>query len=339
MIVEAIRKVQLERSLTVDEAFAAFSEIMGCDGEVDPVRIAALLTAIQMKGVAIDEVIGAAKAMRSAGIHPHAPSGAVDIVGTGGDGFGTFNVSTTAALIAAGAGAVIAKHGNRASTSKSGAADCLAALGYNLEASVEKVEECISKIGIGFLFANKMHPAMRFAAPVRRALPFRTIFNLLGPLTNPCGVRRCALGVYSQEIIPIYIGVLKALGTDHALVFSGPDGLDELGLAGPSQVAELLPSGEVKEYYFDPKMTFGEFRPIESIAGGTPEDNAKLTLSVLKGDGNDAYRDAAALNASAAIVASGRAQSLEEGLKMAYTSIDSGSALGKLEQLVEISNG
>lgn len=336
MIVEALKKVQQRADLTAAEAEQVFGEIMGCDGAVDPVRIAALLTAIQMKGPAVAEVIGAAKAMRAAGVHVKAPADAVDIVGTGGDGFGTFNVSTTAALIAAGAGVTIAKHGNRASTSKSGAADCLAALGYNLEASVETVEKSIAEVGIGFLFANKMHPAMRFAAPVRKALPFRTIFNLLGPLTNPAGATRCALGVYDQSIIPLYVGALKALGTKKALVFCGPDGLDELGLAGISHLAVLSDDGTVEESVFDPKSIFGDYAPIEAIAGGTPEENAAMTRGILDGSRRDARRRAAVLNAAAAIVAGGRASTLDEGVELAGLAIDSGAAMGKLEAMIEV---
>lgn len=334
MIVELLKKAQLKAHLSEEESFAAFKEIM--NGEVaDPVVIAALLTAMQMNGPTAEEVTGAARAMRGVGIKLKAPEGAVDIVGTGGDGFGTFNVSTTAALIAAGAGVTIAKHGNKASTSKSGSADCLAALGYDLMKSIDDVEKMIVEVGIGFCFANRCHPAMMYAAPVRKALPFRTIFNLLGPLTNPADVSRHALGVYASEIIPIYVHALKTLGSTHALVFSGPDGLDELGLGGKSHIAELLPSGEVREYDFDPKTVFGEYRPVEAIVGGTPAENAALTLQVLKGERKDAYRDAACLNAAAAIVAGDKAKTLEEGLALAYAAIDSGAAFKKLEAMTK----
>lgn len=341
MIIELLKKAQQGEHLSADEAFAAFREIMG--GEVEnPVLIAALLTAMQMNGPTAEEVTGAARAMRGAGVKVKAPADAVDIVGTGGDGFGTFNCSTTAALIAAGAGVTIAKHGNRASTSKSGSADCLAALGYDLNRSLEEVSASIAENGIGFCFANACHPAMRFAAPVRRALPFRTIFNLLGPLTNPAGVTRHALGVYAPEVIPLYIGALKALGAQKALVFCGEvpqtDGttayLDELSLAGVSHVSILTENGVVTETTVDPVKLFGTARGIEAIAGGTPEENAALTLAVLKGERHDAYRDAAALNAAAAIVAGGLAGTLEEGLSLAYASIDTGKAMEKLNELV-----
>ena len=341
MILEALKKAQLKAHLTADEAYATFREIM--NGEVtDPVLIGALLTAMQMNGPSADEVTGAAKAMRAAGIKVKAPADAVDIVGTGGDGFGTFNVSTTAALVAAGAGVTIAKHGNKASTSKSGSADCLAALGYDLLKPLEAVERSIAENGIGFCFANRCHPAMMYAAPVRRALPFRTIFNLLGPLTNPAGVVRHALGVYAPEIIPLYVGALKALGAKKAVVFCGevPQGdgttayLDELSLSGVSHVSVLHDDGSVTETTFDPKKVFGQTFPISAIAGGTPEVNAALTLSVLKGAERGAYRLAAALNAAAAIVAGGKADSLEAGLLLAAESIDSGASFGKLQAMV-----
>lgn len=332
MILETLKKAQLGQHLTADEAYGTFREIMG--GEVEnPVLIAALLTAMQMNGPTIEEVTGAARAMRGAGVRVAAPADAVDIVGTGGDGFGTFNCSTTAALIAAGAGVTIAKHGNRASTSKSGSADCLAALGYDLNKTLDEVAASIATNGIGFCFANTCHPAMRFAAPIRRALPFRTIFNLLGPLTNPAGVTRHALGVYAPDVMPLYIGALKALGAKKALVFCGPDGLDELGLAAPSQVSELNEDGTVRGYTVDPKDFFGAYAPIAAIVGGTPEENALITRRVLDGE-KGAYRNAAVLNAAAAIVAGGKAATIAEGVKLAETAVDSGAALKKLELLV-----
>lgn len=332
MILETLKKAQLGQHLTADEAYGTFREIMG--GEVEnPVLIAALLTAMQMNGPTIEEVTGAARAMRGAGVRVAAPADAVDIVGTGGDGFGTFNCSTTAALIAAGAGVTIAKHGNRASTSKSGSADCLAALGYDLNKTLDEVAASIATNGIGFCFANTCHPAMRFAAPIRRALPFRTIFNLLGPLTNPAGVTRHALGVYAPDVMPLYIGALKALGAKKALVFCGPDGLDELGLAAPSQVSELNEDGTVRGYTVDPKDFFGAYAPIAAIVGGTPEENALITRRVLDGE-KGAYRNAAVLNAAAAIVAGGKAATIAEGVKLAEAAVDSGAALKKLELLV-----
>ena len=336
MIREALEKAQLKVHLAEAEAYATFREIM--NGEVtDPVLIGALLTAVQMNGPDAAEVTGAVRAMREAGIKVRAPEDAVDIVGTGGDGFGTFNCSTTAAFVAAGAGVTIAKHGNKASTSRSGSADCLAALGYDLLAPLAVVERSIAEVGIGFCFANRCHPAMMYAAPVRKALPFRTIFNLLGPLTNPAGVRRHALGVYAPEVMPIYIGALRALGAKRALVFCGPDGLDELGLAGPSHVAELAADGSVKEYDVDPQALFGATYSVDALRGGVPAENARIAHDVLAGVEKGPYRLAAALNGAAAIVAGGKAETLDAALELAFRAIDSGAALGKLEALVAAS--
>ena len=332
MIIEALKKAESGKHLSEEEAFHAFSEIMR-GGVSSEAVLAALLTAMQMNGPISAEVVGAARAMRDACVHVNVPQNAVDIVGTGGDGFGTFNVSTTAAIIAAGAGVTIAKHGNRASTSKSGSADCLAALGYDLQKPIEEVERSVRECGIGFLFANRCHPAMMYAAPVRRALPFRTLFNLVGPLSNPAGVKRYALGVYAPEIIPLYIDALKSLGAKRAIVFCGPDGLDELGISGVSRVSELTEDGSVRNYEFDPTRIFGKCRPISSIAGGDPNENAKITLSILAGEERGAYRDAAALNAAAAIMAGGKADTIEDGVALAYESIDSGMALSKLRTM------
>lgn len=333
MIVQSLVKAQSGRHLTEAEAFATFREVM--NGEVvSEAVLASLLTAMQMNGPDVAEVTGAVRAMRDVCIRVNVPEDAVDIVGTGGDGFCTFNVSTTAAMIAAGAGVTIAKHGNRAATSRSGSADCLAALGYDLMKPLPEVERSIRENGIGFLFANRCHPAMMYAAPVRKALPFRTIFNLLGPLSNPAGVKRYALGVYAPGVISLYVETLKALGVRKAIVFCGPDGLDELGLAGASQVAELGEDGEVKKYVFDPKRVFGAFSPVETIRGGGPAENARIALEILSGKDRGSRRDAAALNAAAAILAGGKADSLEDGLGCAYASIDSGSAYAKLRALV-----
>ena len=337
MIIESLVKAQSGRHLSEEEAFDTFREVM--NGEVvGEAVLAALLTAMQMNGPDAAEVTGAARAMRSVCLHVQAPEDAVDIVGTGGDGFGTFNVSTTAAIIAAGAGVVVAKHGNKAATSKSGSADCLAALGYDLVKPLEEVERSIRENGIGFLFANRCHPAMMYAAPVRRALPFRTVFNPIGPLSNPAGVRRHALGVYAPEIIPLYIKALKALGAKRALVFCGSDGLDELGISGLSRIAELSEMGDVREFTFDPKCFFGATRPLSAISGGTPEINARITRRVLSGEEQGAYRDVAALNAAAAIMAAGHAETLEDGIALAYAAIDNGSALAKLQALTASTN-
>lgn len=333
MIRALLAKAEKGVHLTADEAAAAFSEIIH-GPDANPVLVAAFLTALQMNGPTVAEVAGAARALRAAGVHLTAPADAVDIVGTGGDGAGTFNVSTTAALIAAGAGATVVKHGNRASTSRCGSADCLAALGYNLAKSTADVQRSIDEHGIGFCFANACHPALRFAAAVRRELPYRTIFNLLGPLANPAGVTRLALGVYAPDIVPLYVGALKTLGATHALVFCGPDGLDELGLSGVSRGVELFADGHTAAFSVDPRSIFGAYAPRDAIAGGSSAENARLTREVLAGSRRDAYRDAACLNAAAALVVGGRADTLAAGVAQAAAAIDSGAAWTKLEQLI-----
>ena len=337
MIDSAILKAASGEDPSAEETLAAFTSIML--GAAEPMKVAALLTALKMKGPSPGEVIGAARAMRSACIKVDAPEGAVDIVGTGGDGYGTFNISTTAAFIAAGAGVTVAKHGNRASTSKSGAADVLAALGVNIEADAATVEECLRTAGIGFLFSNKLHPAMKYAAQVRRALPFRTIFNILGPLTNPSGARRCALGVYSRDVLELYLNALESLGTDHALVFSGPGGLDEIGLGGETVVAELWPGTPPRRYAFDPARMFGRLYPVEDLKGGTPQENALITEKILCGEEQGPKRMAACINAAAAIVAAGLAPGLEDGYGIACAAIDNGGAMARLEALRKCSNG
>lgn len=252
-------------------------------GEVPREELKAYLIERADRPVELAELLGAAKAMREAAVRVNAPDKAVDIVGTGGDGLGTFNVSTTAAIIAASAGAIVAKHGNRASTSKSGSADCLAALGYNLDKTPKEVERDIVEKGIGFLFANQCHPAMRHVAPVRRELKFRTVFNLLGPLVNPAGVKRQALGVYGPDIMQLYAGALAELGAEHTLVFCGPGGLDELGLAGCSEVLEMIDGKVERKFTFDPARLFGRYYPIAEIAGGDAAANARIALAVLEG--------------------------------------------------------
>ncbi len=340
MIIEAIKTAEAGGHLTEEVAYQVFREIM--NGEVtEPVLIGALLTANQMNGPTAEEVTGAARAMREAGLKVSAPANAVDIVGTGGDGLGTFNCSTTAALIAAGAGAVIAKHGNKASTSKSGAADCLAALGYDLMKPLEEVGKSITENGIGFLFANRCHPAMMYAAPVRKLLPFHTIFNLLGPLANPADVTRHALGVYAPPVLDVYVSALKALGAKRALVFCGEvvgeDGLvkyvDELSLAGVTHLKYLHEDGSVSDHTIEPERFFGTRFPISAIAGGTAEENAAITRRVLEGE-KGAYRNAAVLNAAAALVAGGVSETLFEGVRMAQDAVDSGAALEKLNVLI-----
>lgn len=327
---EILAKAVRGEDLLETEAFEAFSAIMA--GAVSQAKIAAMLTALHTKVETIEEVTGAARAMRKAAIPFKEIPGAVDIVGTGGDGFGTFNCSSTAAMIAAASGVKIVKHGNKASTSKSGSADLMAAMGYDLSMDVPALEDFYERTGFVFLMANKFHPAMAHAAPVRRDLPFRTLFNILGPLTNPAAVKRSVLGVFSPEIFPLYAGALRLLGNEHAFVFCGPGGLDELGVSGVSKVVEVFPDGWTHEYELDPAAIFGRTWPVEAIAGGTAVENAAITRAVLQcKPGYDAYRAAALLNAAPAIVASGMCKTISEGVEIAAAAVDSGRAANWLD--------
>ena len=314
------------------DAYHTIQTVMS--GRMSEDDLEAYFIAHKDKPVTVAELTGAARAMREAGVHINLGDlDAVDIVGTGGDGFGTFNVSTTAAFIAAGAGAIVAKHGNIASTSKCGAADVLGALGYNLDLPPERVEECIRTVGIGFLFARKLHPAMRFAAAVRKRIGFRTIFNLLGPLTNPAGVKRHAIGVYDAALTPVLAQTLKRLGSTRALVFSGIKGLDEISPEGVTK-ASVLKNGEIKPLEIEAGALYGTTYPLDSIGGGTAEENAKLLLAVLSGEDKGARRAAALENAAAALLVADKAKSYEEALALAAESVDSGKALTKLKEMV-----
>ena len=335
MIKEAIAKVVEKKDLREDEMVSVMREIM--EGEATPAQIAAFITALRMKGETVDEITGAARVMREKALKVKTrASVVVDTCGTGGDESFTFNISTAAAFVAAGAGLTVAKHGNRSVSSKSGSADVLKSLGVNIEAEVQKVEECLDSIGIGFLFAPLMHGAMKYAAPVRREIGIRTIFNILGPLTNPAGARYQVLGVYRSELTEVLANVLKNLGSTRAFVVSGNDGLDEMTLTSETKVSELK-DGKVKTYSIKPEE-FGMTRcKLFELQGGEPDDNARIISAILKGD-KGPKRDVVVLNAAAAIVASGMAKDIKEGIKLAEEAIDSGKALEKLEKLIEITN-
>ena len=335
MIKEAIAKVVERKNLTEEEMVSVMREIM--EGEATPAQIAAFITALRMKGETVDEITGAARVMREKALKVKTKASVVvDTCGTGGDESFTFNISTAAAFVAAGAGLTVAKHGNRSVSSKSGSADVLKSLGVNIEAEVERVEECLDKIGIGFLFAPMMHGAMKYAAPVRREIGIRTIFNILGPLTNPAGARYQVLGVYRSELTEVLANVLKNLGSTRAFVVSGNDGLDEMTLTSETKVSELK-DGKVKTYSIKPEE-FGMTRcKLFELQGGEPDDNARIISAILKGD-KGPKRDVVVLNAAAAIVASGMAKDIKEGIKLAEEAIDSGKALEKLEKLIEITN-
>jgi anthranilate phosphoribosyltransferase len=320
--------------LTRDEARETMNEIMG--GEATPAQIAGFLVALRAKGETADEIAGCAEAMREhvLRVRPQR-SDLVDIVGTGGDGSNTYNISTAAALVAAGAGAAIAKHGNRAASSASGAADVLEALGFRLELPPERIERSIDELGFGFLFAQAHHPAMRHAAPVRRELATRTVFNVLGPLTNPAGARALMLGVYSPELTRTLADALVRLGASRAYVVHGAGGIDELSPCGPNLVCEVE-DGTVREYELDPLDLGVERCDPAELQGGDPSTNAAALREVLSGAGGG-HRSAVVLNAAGGIAAAGHAENLREGIERAREAIDSGAARDRLEALVAFS--
>lgn len=334
-ILHAINKISKRQDLTLEEAEAAMDEIM--TGAATPAQIGGYLMGLRLKGETVDEITGSARSMRRAANHPPLhTAGLIDTCGTGGDGVGTFNISTTVAFVVAGAGLPVAKHGNRSVSSKSGSADVLGALGVNLNLTPEQVGECIDQVGIGFLFAPAFHPAMKHAIGPRRELAVRTIFNILGPLTNPAGARRQLMGVYAPELTEPLANVLCLLGGEAAFVVHGDGGLDELTTTGPNRVSELR-NGTVRTYTLDPQSL--GFRPCqpEDLLGGDPQQNAAITRGLLDGSLDSAKRDVVLLNAGAGIVAGGLATDLPTGIKLAAQSIDSGAALAKLNALLEYS--
>ena len=329
-----IGKVATGATLTHDEASGAFEQMFA--GEATPSQMGALLMGLRVRGETVDEIAGAVSAMRSKMLRVAAPANAIDVVGTGGDASGSFNISTCAALIVAGAGVPVAKHGNRALSSRSGAADVLSALGVNINLSPEAVGRCIAEAGIGFMFAPAHHPAMKNVGPTRVELGTRTIFNLLGPLSNPAGVKRQMVGVFSKQWTTPLAQVLKNLGTERAWIVHGSDGLDEITTSGPTSVASLE-DGKIKTFEISPdEFGLRKVRP-EALRGGDAAENAQAVLNVLKGKAS-AFRDVALFNAAAALVVAGKAKDLKDGLHAAAHSVDSGEAEGKLDRLIRVSN-
>jgi anthranilate phosphoribosyltransferase len=321
--------------LTRDEACESMRTIMR--GEATQAQIAGFLVALRAKGETADEIAGCAEAMREHVLRVNpARRDLVDIVGTGGDGANTYNISTAAALVAAGAGAAIAKHGNRAASSASGAADVLEALGFRLELTPDRIEQSIDELGFGFLFAQAHHPAMKHAAPVRRELATRTVFNVLGPLTNPAGARALMLGVYSPALTRTLAEALVRLGAERAYVVHGAGGIDELSPCGPNLVCEVE-NGTVREYELDPLDLGVERCDPDELRGGDPASNAAALRAVLAGQ-DGGHRSAVILNAAGGIAAAGHAENLREGIVRARESIDSGAAAVRLDELVEFSN-
>jgi anthranilate phosphoribosyltransferase len=329
-----IAKVASGALLSREESALAFDRMMS--GEATPSQMGGLLMGMRVRGETVDEITGAASTMRAKMTKVAAPPEAIDVVGTGGDGSGSYNVSTCAALIVAGAGVPVAKHGNRALSSKSGAADVLGALGVKIDLRPDEITRCIYEAGIGFMFAPAHHPATKNVAATRVELATRTIFNLLGPLSNPAGVRRQMTGVFSRQWIEPVAQVLKALGSEAAWVAHGSDGLDEITTSGPTHIA-ALEKGAVRTFEINPEDIGIEKAKPEMLRGGDAESNAAALKGVLKGN-KGPYRDIAVLNAAAALVVAGTATDIKEGAAIAIKSIDSGEAEGRLERLIKVSN-
>ena len=329
-----LAKVATGAPLAVEEAAQAFDTMMS--GEATPSQMGALLMALRVRGETVDEITGAVRTMRAKMLEVTAPRDAIDIVGTGGDGSGSYNISTCAAFIVAGAGIPVAKHGNRALSSRCGAADVLGALGVRIDLSPDEIARCIADAGIGFMFAPNHHPAMKHVGPTRVEIGTRTIFNLLGPLSNPAGVRRQMVGVFSRHWVEPIAHVLKNLGSERAIVVHGGDGLDEITTAGPTTVASLE-NGTIRSFEIAPEdVGLEKVRP-EALRGGTAHENATALCGVLKG-ARGPYRDIALLNAAAALMVAGRAGDFKEGLQVATRSIDSGEAQDRLDRLIAVSN-
>lgn len=333
MIKEAINILVSGNSLSTEEAAAVMSEVM--DGKATPSQIGAFLTAMRIKGETAEEIAGLAAVMREKALRVNVAEPVVDIVGTGGDGTGTFNISTAASFVAAGAGLKIAKHGNRAASSQCGSADVLEALGVKIELGPEQVKECLEQVGIGFMFAQAFHPAMKYVAPSRREIGIRTVFNILGPLTNPAGAKAQVLGVADTTLTLKMATVLKTLGCKHALVVHGEDGLDEITTTAKTFIVELR-NDNIRSYEITPEKMGFKRANNSSLKGGTAKENADLLRSVLSGK-KGPQCDIVLANAAAALVVGGRVVTFEEGVTLAGEVIDNGQALQKLEQFIELS--
>jgi len=332
-LTEAIEQLLQGTALNREQARTVMDQVMA--GEATSAQIAGLLIALRARGETVEEMTGFVESMRAHATPLEVPPGSIDTCGTGGDRAGTFNISTAAALVAAGAGIPVAKHGNRAASSRCGSADVLEALGVDITLDADGVRRCIDVAGMGFCFAPTFHPAMRHAGPARRELAVRTVFNVLGPLANPGRVKKQALGVGAPSLAPLMIRVLKDLGHERALVFYGEDGLDELTTTGASRVFQLR-NGKIDDFELDPKdLGLGRARA-EELKGGTPAENAALLRQVLNGD-TGPRRDVVLLNAAAAILAAGRAEDWPRAMDVARESLDSGRAAQVLSRLIETS--
>ena len=334
MIKEAISTLVAGNSLSFEEASGAMEDIM--TGEATPAQIGAFVTALRIKGETADEIAGLASVMRARAMPVNVTGPAIDVVGTGGDGSGSFNISTAAAFVVAGAGLRVAKHGNRAASSACGSADVLEALGVKIDLGAAQVAECIETAGIGFMFAPMFHPAMKHAAAPRREIGIRTVFNILGPLTNPARAEYLLLGVASQELCLKIAAVLQRLGTKHALVVHSRDGLDEISVSGATMVCEVGQGAAPKDYEITPRDFGLKEAGLVEIKGGTPEENAAALRSILDGE-TGPLRSVVVMNAAAAMLAGNLAADLKSGASMAAAAIDSGKAKEKLEKLIATS--
>lgn len=331
MIKEAIQTLVSGRSLTEQKAASVMEEIMS--GEATPAQIAAFITALRIKGETVDEIVGLARVMRSKALRVSIDEPVVDTCGTGGDNLSTFNISTAAAFVAAGAGLKVAKHGNRAMSSKCGSADVLEALGVKIDLDAEQVKKCLQEVGMGFMFAPLFHPAFKYAVAPRREIGIRTVFNILGPLTNPAGAKAQMLGVADVSLLEKLARVLKNLGCNHVLVVHGEDGLDEVTIAGKTRVCELK-NGQIKSYFISPE-DFGLPRAdLDSLKGGSAGENAAIIRSIL-GGAKGPQQDVVLMNAAAVLLAGDRVKTLKEGVALAQEVIARGHALTKLQWLVK----
>ena len=335
MIKEAIVKLSKKEDLTYQEAETVMNEIMS--GQATPVQMSSYLTALSIKGETIDEITASAAGMRAHCIKLLHDLDVLEIVGTGGDGANSFNISTTSSLVIAAGGVPVAKHGNRAASSKSGAADVLEALGVNITIPPEKSAELLKKINICFLFAQNYHIAMKYVAPIRKELGIRTVFNILGPLSNPAGANMELMGVFDQALVEPLAQVMAKLGVTKGMVVFGQDKLDEISMSAPTSVCEIK-DGKFTSYVLTPEQ-FGYTRcSKDDLVGGTPAENAEITKAILKGEEKGAKRQAVCLNAGAALYIAGKADTMEAGVRMAEELIDSGAALKKLDEFIHESN-
>lgn len=331
MFTENLKTIVGRKDLNEGQMSQMITEIFS--GNVTDAQIGALMAALATKGETFEELAGAARAMRRKAVRIQAPSATVvDTCGTGGDSAQTFNISTTTAFVVAGCGVTVAKHGNRSVSSRCGSADLLEALGVNLDTDPEIVEEAVQEIGIGFLFAPLYHGAMRYAAKARKEVGLRSIFNMLGPLTNPGGANCQLLGVYAPELTEMFANALQLLGAKRAFVVHGHDGLDEISVCAPTRISELK-NGLIRTYDISPEQFFGKLAVSKDLMGGNPEENAQITRNILDGE-KGPKRDVVLINAAAALVSAGQAEDLQRGIRLAETAIDNGAATQKMEELI-----